>query len=49
MTDKVITVEVYERDLNVLRELIPSMDDFKDKFRVILSLVRAYEDKVSRS
>lgn len=46
---KKVRVEVYEKDLLELREIIPSTDSFADKFRVILALLRGYEDKLSRS
>ena len=44
---KVVRVEVYEKDLQELREIIPSTDSFAEKFRVILTLLRDYEDRIS--
>ena len=45
---KVVRVEVYEKDLQELREIIPSTDSFAEKFRVLLGLIRNYEDKIAR-
>jgi len=39
-----VRVEVYEKDLQELREIIPSTDSFAEKFRVLLGLIRDYED-----
>ena len=45
---KKVRVEVYEKDLLELREIIPSTDSFAEKFRVILILLRNYEDSIAR-
>ena len=45
---KVVRVEVYEKDLQELREIIPSTDSFAEKFRVLLGLIRDYEDSISK-
>lgn len=44
--ERVIQVEVYERDLRDLSEVIPSRDPFKEKFRVLLTLLKGFEDKI---
>ena len=45
---KKVRVEVYEKDLLELSEIIPSTDSFAEKFRVLLGLIRNYEDKLAK-
>ncbi len=46
--EKLVQVKVYEKDLLSLREVIPSLDSFAEKFRVLLNLIEDYEDEIAR-
>lgn len=46
--EKLVQVKVYEKDLLELREVIPSLDPFAEKFRVLLNLIKDYEDEIAR-
>jgi hypothetical protein len=46
--DKVTQVEAYEKDVKDLDEMVPSNDSFADKFKVVLTLLRGYEDRLAR-
>ena len=47
MSEKVVTIEIYERDLKSLDYAIPTKDPPKEKFRAILALVQDFEDVLS--
>jgi hypothetical protein len=43
---KVVTVEIYERDLEAVNALIPNDDEFKEKLRVLLVLAKEFEESL---